>query len=693
MTLLDRAPLAYVASPYARQRRRTREVMVGSVGVGGDNPIRVQSMTTTRTLDTEATVNQTIRLVEAGCEIVRITAPTVADARNLGRIKAELDRRGVVVPLVADIHFSPAAALEAALHVDKVRINPGNFADAKTFAVREYSDEQYAAELERIEERFRPLVLRCRERGVAMRIGTNHGSLSDRIMNRYGDTPRGMVESALEFLAICQKHGFHDLVFSMKASNPKVMIQAYRLLAARLDQLGQPYPFHLGVTEAGEGEDGRIKSALGIGSLLEDGIGDTIRVSLTEEPEAEVPVAFALARRYWPAPAAPRPGTPPTGSPPPPEPPPFDPYSYNRRPTRPVALGDQTIGGTETPRVVASIPGDLSGLASPLAVARRLLVPLSKKLPKPDLLSVRVGGPADVAALAELKAELVRAGLSTPILARLAAAELASSAAPHAAAVALPAAAVRALDPSALPADLPLVVEALGRRADRDPRAAPTDPAAGPGSVGLDELLAALARVAGRPVVASIAADSTSELIHAARAFAARVADTPLLLVAPRPPGPRPGADLEPLLDAAVGLGAPLADGIGDAVEVPAAGDPLPSTQLAFNVLQAAGARVSKTDYVACPSCGRTLFDLQSTTARIKARTDHLTGVKIAVMGCIVNGPGEMADADFGYVGGAPGLVNLYVGKECVERGVPEAEADLRLVDLIRSRGRWKEPE
>src|SRR5687767_10121248 len=282
-------------------RRRTREVLVGGVGVGGENPIRVQSMTTTRTIDTEATVAQTLRLVDVGCEIVRITAPTVADAKNLGAIKAELARRGVRVPLVADIHFSPAAALEAALHVDKVRINPGNFADSKTFAVREYSDDQYAAELGRIEERFKPVVLRCKERGIAMRIGTNHGSLSDRIMNRYGDTPLGMVESALEFMDICEKHGYFDVVFSMKSSNPKVMVQAYRLLAARLDELGKPYPFHLGVTEAGEGEDGRIKSAVGIGSLLEDGIGDTIRVSLTEEPEAEVPVAFALARRYWPA--------------------------------------------------------------------------------------------------------------------------------------------------------------------------------------------------------------------------------------------------------------------------------------------------------------------------------------------------------------------------------------------------------
>ena len=290
--------LRYVTDAYRYRRRPTRVVYVGDIGVGGDHPIRVQSMTTTDTIDTDATVAQTVRLVRAGCEIVRITAPTVEAARNLAAIRHALRSKGICVPLVADIHFSPAAALEAADHADKVRINPGNFADSKRFAVREYTDAQYAAELARIAERFAPLVERCKARGIAMRIGTNHGSLSDRILNRFGDTPLGMVESALEFARICAAYGYHDLVFSMKASNPKVMIQAYRLLAARLDELGWPYPFHLGVTEAGNGEDGRIKSAIGIGSLLEDGIGDTIRVSLTEAPECEVPVAFALARPY-----------------------------------------------------------------------------------------------------------------------------------------------------------------------------------------------------------------------------------------------------------------------------------------------------------------------------------------------------------------------------------------------------------
>ncbi len=290
--------LPYVANPYAYKRRQTREVMVGKVGVGGNNPIRVQSMTTTPTQDVEATLAQTIRLVEAGCEIVRITTPGTKDARALGEVKQRLLKMGLDVPLVADIHFNPSAAMEAALYADKVRINPGNFADAKVFAVREYTDAEYEAELLRIEEKFRPVILRCKERGVSMRIGTNHGSLSDRIMNRFGDTPEGMVESALEFTALCRKYDYHEIIFSMKASNPKVMIAAYRLLVARLDALGWNYPLHLGVTEAGNAEDGRIKSAIGIGSLLDDGLGDTVRVSLTEEPEFEIPVAFELVKPY-----------------------------------------------------------------------------------------------------------------------------------------------------------------------------------------------------------------------------------------------------------------------------------------------------------------------------------------------------------------------------------------------------------
>ncbi|HZR01066.1 MAG TPA: (E)-4-hydroxy-3-methylbut-2-enyl-diphosphate synthase [Chloroflexota bacterium] len=653
MTIAERELLKYCASPYARKRRHTRVVMVGDVGVGGDNPIRVQSMTTTRTLDTDATVAQVKRLVDVGCEIVRITAPTVADAKNLGEIRRRLRADGVKVPLVADIHFSPAAALEAALHVEKVRINPGNYADSKTFAVREYSDEQYAAELARIEERFKPVVLRCKERGVAMRIGTNHGSLSDRIMNRFGDTPEGMVESALEFLAICEKYEYYDVIFSMKASNPKVMIQAYRLLAARLDALGKPYPLHLGVTEAGEGEDGRIKSAIGIGSLLEDGLGDTIRVSLTEEPEAEVPVAFAIGSAYPPLPVEEEGRGPRSGAAS--EPPPFDPFHFERRRADPVRAGSATIGGGEAPRVVVRIPGPLSRDLAPLVVARRLAVPVSRKQPKPDLLAVEIHDAADVAALRALREGLARSGVEQALLARV-------RGVPAGEVVGL--ADVVGIGVDAAAGDLPAATYLV--EAD--------DP------VTLARTLATFPH----PVVGALRAEARAGLIHGTRRLAALLdRPIPLLLVAPS----------GELLEASIALASLLCDGIGDVVEVPTVGDPTRAMRLAFDVLQAAGARVSKTDYVACPSCGRTLFDLQTTTARIKARTDHLTGVKIAIMGCVVNGPGEMADADFGYVGGAPGMVNLYVGKEVVERGVPEVEADDRLIDLIKSHGRWVEPE
>ena len=534
----------YCASRYAYRRRRTREVAIGKVVVGGNQPIRVQSMTTTRTQDIEGTLAQAVRLVEVGCEIVRITAPTVTDAQAIGEIRRRLRARGIDVPLVADIHFSPAAALEAVEHVDKVRINPGNFADQKFFRVREYTDVEYAAELARIEERFTPLVLKCQARGIAMRIGSNHGSLSDRIMNRYGDTPAGMVESALEFARIARKHDYHNLVFSMKASNPKVMIEAYRLLAARMDEESMDYPLHLGVTEAGLGEDGRIKSAVGIGALLDDGLGDTVRVSLTEEPEAEIPVARRLVGPYNRGLPEARTFSGPTER--------IDPYCYARRLTEPVDVGGLVVGGS-----------------SPVAV----------------------------------------------------------------------------LDPPEVPdAD-------LGRLARLPERVAWHDAA------------------------------------RAYRALAAGLGREPVHLEVEVP-----GDELEVLLRSATVLGSLLCDGLGDSVGLRAALPDEDRRRLLFGVLQAAGVRITKTEFVSCPSCGRTLFDLQSTTERIRAKTAHLKGVKIAIMGCVVNGPGEMADADFGYVGGSPGRVNLYVGKEVVEKGVPEEEADERLVDLIRRHGRWQEP-
>ncbi len=569
-------------------RRHTREVKVGSVGIGGDNPIRVQSMITCDTMDTAASIQQTVELAEVGCEIVRITAPTIKDARNLEFIKAGLRERGFNVPIVADIHFKPDAALEAARWVEKIRVNPGNFADSKKFAVKEYTDEQYASELERIRERFTPLVKLCQERGISIRIGTNHGSLSDRIMNRYGDTPLGMVESALEFARIARDNGFHDFIFSMKASNPKVMIAAYRLLVDRLAKEGADwnYPVHLGVTEAGDGEDGRIKSAIGIGSLLNDGIGDTVRVSLTEDSIHEVPVARALVGLYGgqggdavaPDDVALS----------------FDPFSYRRRAAAHTEVGDVTLGIGEVPRVL---------------VRQATLDQIAHKLDRmgdfqPEIIYEQAGivevDPRDAAAIEDLNRQdgarfvTVRDGIDLPV-------------------------------------------------------------------VGAFRLLAA--RLDERHLI--LLKDTLSPVSDAGKDF------------------------LHTLLVAAANIGALLCDGIGDAVLVQGEEAPGQSLRLAYNILQAAGSRVFKTDYVACPSCGRTLFNLQDTTAKIRAATGHLKGVKIAIMGCIVNGPGEMADADFGYVGGAPAKVNLYVGKQAVKFNIPEGEAVARLTDLIREHGRW----
>ncbi len=712
-------PWRYVLDPYRYRRRPTRVVMVGSVGVGGQNPIRIQSMTTTDTMDTDATVAQVVRLVRAGCEIVRITAPTVEDARNLGVIRRELRAKGIRVPLVADIHFSPAAAMEAADHVEKVRINPGNFADSKRFAVREYTDEDYQAELSRIEERFAPLVEKCKARGIAMRIGTNHGSLSDRIMNRFGDTPLGMVESALEFARICHKYGYHDLIFSMKASNPKVMIQAYRLLAARLDELGWNYPFHLGVTEAGNGEDGRIKSAIGIGSLLEDGIGDTIRVSLTEDPEYEVPVAFALARPYQPANGA-SPSTPPSAASPDTRglshdagpdgrqqlsdglalPDTRDPYRYTRRASRPVAIGPVTIGSGQVVRVVHTFSGPLSGV--PDAPARALALATADGLmaARPDALAVQVEEGADLAALASLRAALDAAQQELPLVVEAPAATTAGSAS----AIARSAAALALRVGGEPPAGLRAALEAIA--ATRRPVLLVATPPprwedmAAAASEMVDRLLGAvlIAEAAGcRDVVVSARVPVVGLAVRAYRLLSARLAerewDLPIHLIAQVDEDGLDAAEV--LLRASVLLGSVLCDGIGDSIQLvcpPARMDDAAQARLAFNLLQGAGVRLSKTEFVACPSCGRTLFDLQETTTRIQRKTGHLKGVKIAIMGCIVNGPGEMADADFGYVGGAPGKVNLYVGKECVEKGVPAAVADERLIALIRSRGRWVDP-
>ncbi len=667
-TTLLAPKLAYLRDPFRPFRRLTREVMVGNVGVGGSNPVRVQSMTTTRTQDVEATTAQALRLVEAGCEIVRITAPTVADARAIGEVRARLRARGITTPLVADIHFAPAVALAAAEHADKVRVNPGNFADSRHFAVREYSDAQYAEELERVAARFTPVVLACKERGVALRIGTNHGSLSDRVMNRFGDTPEGMVESALEFVRICERLDFHQIILSMKASNPKVMVAAYRLLVARMDAEGMDYPLHLGVTEAGNGDDARIKSATGIGSLLLDGLGDTIRVSLAEEPEAEIPVArqivtlcaqpFAAVGGVDGSPwreADADPGLP------------YDPFHYQRRSSLPIHLGAATAGG-DAPVAVAGLVPVQNAPALPDASTRGL------KAQRPELLIWDLADNGDLARLEELSWK-------------------GEGPAPRALI-----AASRRID---------LLLEALGLVQavrlvcdERVDRAAVENLARQSAARGVALWLqadvqgtlgepiaatAALARAcvtAGQPnVIAGVRAAEAVAVVRGTRLLAAWLAATglccPIALQAP--------SDGDAMLAGAAALGSLLCDGIGDVVQAA-------SVPLAFDLLQGAGARLTRTDYVACPSCGRTLFDLQTTTDRIKTRTSHLQGVKIAVMGCVVNGPGEMADADFGYMGGSPGHVNLYVGKECVERSVPESEADQRLIDLIRAHGRWAEP-
>jgi (E)-4-hydroxy-3-methylbut-2-enyl-diphosphate synthase len=651
---------------YAYRRRPTRQVWVGDIGVGADNPIRVQSMTTTRTRDIDATVAQVVRLVEVGCEIVRITAPTVADAKAIGEASQRLRRNGIRVPLVADIHFSPAAALEAAEHAAKVRVNPGNYADSKTFSVREYSDEQYAAEIERIRQRFAPLVAKCKQRGVAMRIGTNHGSLSDRIMNRFGDTPLGMVESALEFARICRDLEYHDIIFSMKASNPKVMIQAYRLLAARLDVLGWDYPLHLGVTEAGGGEDGRIKSAIGIGALLDDGLGDTIRVSLTEEPEAEVPVAFALVAPYnglagltraqtFPA----RPDLPDLR----------EPYAYTRRAV--TELSALELGAPHPTRVT-------------LDASVRTVTGPSQEVPPPDFLRLgqAVSLPRSGSKLPSLGRHDGTQGQSvsstTPKLIVEVADEDAARSAPLETALLAPRPGADDVAVADVAAErgLPILLEAEG-----------TDFEAVVASV-----LARSARLAGgSSQVLALRLPDVGQTIRGYRLLAARLAEQgrsyPLHLIAP------PANVLDQArLETAIAVGSLLCDGLGDSVEVPGQLSPEDRLRLTFNVLQGAGARITRTEYVACPSCGRTLFDLEETTDRIRARTGHLSGVKIAVMGCVVNGPGEMADADFGYVGGAPGKVNLYFGKQVVERDVPEQQADARLIELLKSHGRWIEP-
>ncbi len=560
---------------------------MGHLPMGGQQPIRIQSMLTSNTLDTDACVKEILGLVDAGCEIVRLTAQTKTYAANLEHIVAALRQQNIHVPLVADIHFKPSAAMEAAKWVEKIRINPGNFVDKKRFESRDYSDSEYAMELERIYDGFAPLAEFCKEHGRAMRIGANHGSLSDRILNRYGDTPEGMVQSALEFAQVAREVGYHNFVFSMKASNVKVMIAAYRLLVKRLQEKGDDwnYPIHLGVTEAGEGEDARIKSAIGIGSMLADGIGDTLRISLTEDAIYEIAPGFELAAPYQEHSKQPSSCVISAESS-------FDPFVYQKRQSDNITVQGIALGGHEAVRVMQ---------------------------PAEQVIALANENMGDFAT--ELSYE---AGVVTEI----------------------------------------------------DPR----DQAACDALQGVESCLVTVKDGIDMPVV------------QAFRLLAARIeARHPILLkdtLHPEEENPQ----LSPSLAGGVNIGSLLCDGIGNAILIRRESRAREAVLLAYNILQAAGVRISKTEYISCPSCGRTLYNIQEAVARIRAATGHLKGVKIAIMGCIVNGPGEMSDADFGYVGGAANKINLYVGHNPVETNIPQEQAVERLIELIKSHGRWVEP-
>jgi (E)-4-hydroxy-3-methylbut-2-enyl-diphosphate synthase len=657
---------------------------VGGVFVGGDYPIRVQSMTTTPTLDVDATVAQTLALAEAGCEIVRITAPNKAAAAALGEISKKVRAAKCNVPLVADIHFLPSAAMEAAKHVEKIRINPGNYADKKKFAVLEYSDAAYNEELERLHETFSPIVLRCKELGRAMRIGTNHGSLSDRIMNRYGDTPLGMVECALEFIRIAESHNFQNICLSMKASNPKVMIQAYRLAVARMNQEGMHYPLHLGVTEAGDGEDARVKSAIGIGTLLNDGLGDTIRVSLTEDPVYEIPVARDLADKamaLWQQQA---------------ELPLSDvthdnahPYEFQKRATRVIQLGPRcNIGGETTPAVIVKTAHAIS--ATSAIIPEVCATQMKLKDSKIEGLQLEINTSEDLIHFGPLHEALhtVVQCFVLELSDTIDIADLENYVWPEGGLAGITLLQHVTKEDAFYAASLLQYCRNQGFNCAIDCSADDLR----------DEIGAQLAPMGSERLILTRSAPAeTRHPVGSYRALTqaaeASVPDAPIWIrnTAHNTLAPKDYFS-DRLLESSILSGAILCDGIGDLISVET--EPLleKATTLAYNILQGARARISKTEFVACPSCGRTLFDLQSVTQKIRSRTDHLKGVTIAIMGCIVNGPGEMADADFGYVGGAPAKINLYVGRECVKYNVPATEALDRLIDLIKEHGKWVEP-
>lgn len=659
----------YTDSLTKYSRLKTREVNVGGLIIGNYAPVRIQTMTTTDTMDTNATVEQTIRCVDAGAELVRITAPSKNEAENLLNIKNELRRRGYTIPLVADIHFTPNAAEIAARLIEKVRVNPGNYADKKKFDFIEYTDKEYLSEIERIRNRFRPLVKICKEYGTAMRIGTNHGSLSDRIMSRYGDTAMGMVESAMEFLRIARDEQYHNIVLSMKSSNPLVMVQAYRLLVQTMfTEFSEIYPLHLGVTEAGDGEDGRIKSALGIGTLMEDGIGDTIRVSLTEDPEFEIPVCRDIVDRF-----SGRAGIPvETLAKEYPEIPtvdvvPYSPFNYQRRRSAELL----NIGGSRVPVVVADF------------MAAKEIIPESL-MP----VGYQYDSQLDKWHLADAAADFIYTGTKIPDFALPGSLRIICD--------------QKQWSPSLPDSFFPLfTVEEFLNAQQTSPKA---------NFISVDcyrevEAFPIIEAIKDRKDIILCLWSSHPLAMAAVRRFMMELMnfsiESPVIIAVES----NEKTIDEQLINFSSHAGALLVDGLGDGLWL--MNDPARLlnarvsgrtyleaknnhqflNNTAFSILQAARTRISKTEYISCPSCGRTLFDLQETTARIRAATGHLKGVKIAIMGCIVNGPGEMADADFGYVGSGPGKITLYKGREVIEKSVSSDIAVEKLLALLKDNG------
>ena len=630
--------LPYCNSLTKYVRLRTREVGVGDIGIGGENPIRIQSMTITNTLDTAATIAETLRLVEAGCELVRITTPSIKEAENLQNIKDGLRQQGCVVPLIADIHFTPNAAEVAAQIVEKVRINPGNYTDRKKFKIAEYTDKAYQQEIDKIHKRITPLIRICKRYNTAMRIGVNHGSLSDRIMSRYGDTPLGMVESGMEFVRICEQEDFHNIVLSMKSSNPIVMVQANRLLAAKMIERGTIYPMHLGVTEAGEGEDGRIKSAIGIGTLLEDGIGDTIRVSLTENPENEIPVAQAIARRYAEKNDHAKIKDIDEET--------VDPYQFKRRDS----IKIENVGDKNPPRIII----DLSRLGE---FTNAEFADIGYKLQNDkwnlsdqadDYIfignnDINIEIPGSLSVIQDF-AEWKQQENIYPLLTE------------H----------DFINDNHKLSDKLNFIMV---------------------NSNNINDKL--FDRLADDDTVVVVLETDNKHGVAEQRRFIfeliRRKIKNPVIIKREY----KIQTAKELLIDSSIDVGSLLIDGLIDGIWLDAIHSPQAINQISFGILQATRSRITKTEYISCPSCGRTQFDLQEITAKIRKKTEHLKGVKIGIMGCIVNGPGEMADADYGYVGTGKGTIALYKGQEVVRRSIPSEEAVSALIDLIKEHGDW----